>query len=100
MSSIMRRRNGPMASSVIRVLLFEVIENSPTAPLAAAPYRASGLVPWPSQTFRKVRFCAVVGGKARRLGGPDSCVHGLVPSASEFRVRGGCDVLRTPEAGH
>src|SRR6478609_8547300 len=59
MSSIMRRRNGLMASSVMGMLLFEVRLRTPSSsdrtlqpviapptPLAAAPYRASGLVLW------------------------------------------------------
>ena len=59
MSSIMRRRKGLMASSVMGMLLSWVKVANPSSqdrtsrraivlavPPAAPPYRASGLVPW------------------------------------------------------
>src|ERR1700741_3168249 len=73
MSSIMRRRNGLIASSVMGMLLSDVRLANPSSsdrtlprvslpdpPLALAPYRESGLVHWPvsAATFlcRRVRY--------------------------------------------
>src|SRR5579859_8074976 len=98
MSSIMRRRNGLTASSVMGMLLFWVKVANPSSqnrtprraivlavPPAPAPYRASGLVLWHIASlcrYAAIRRLSRHSGLWRGVSPADLWVHGLAARLS------------------